>query len=84
MEEEFAEALCHFVRRALNGQDGVYIQGAARILDARNHLFALLPHQATDEGADIYALADLCHLNDDMETEPDIYRALAIARHYFS
>jgi len=80
---EFAEALCQYVARELWSQDGEYIKGAVRILDARNHLFQALPHQATDESADIYALSDLCHVNDEMQTEPDMNRALGVARNYF-
>ena len=37
--QEFAEALCQYVARILWTQDGEYIKGAVRILDARNHLF---------------------------------------------
>lgn len=81
--QEFAEALCAYVARELWGQDGEYIQGAVRILDARNHLFLSLPHQTTDESVDIYALSDLCHVNENLVTEPDMNRALGIARNYF-
>jgi len=81
--QEFAEALCHYVARQLWGQDGEYVRGAVKILDARNHLFQELPHQTTDESADIYALSDLCHVSDDMVTEPDMNRAMSVARNYF-
>lgn len=81
--QEFAESLCSYVRQQLSGQDGEYVQGAVRILDARNHLFRSLPQQPTDEAADIYALRDLCHVDEDMRTVPDINRALRIARNYF-
>ncbi len=80
---DFAEALCCFVRRQLIGIDGEYVRGAVQILDARNQLFRLLPHQTTDEATDIYALADLCRVDEDMQTVPDINRALAVARNYF-
>jgi len=81
--QEFAEALCQYVTQALWAQDGEYIKGAVRILDARNHLFQTIPHQMTDESADIYALSDLCHVNDNMQTVPDMNRALRVARNYF-
>ena len=81
--QEFAEALCQYVARILWTQDGEYIKGAVRILDARNHMFQELPHQQTDESADIYALNDLCHVNENMETESDMNRAIGIARNYF-
>ena len=81
--EAFAEALCRYVREELREQDGEYVKGAVRIVDARNHLFQTLPQQMTDEAADIYALADLCHVNDDLLTVPDMNRALSVARNYF-
>jgi hypothetical protein len=80
---DFAEALCCFVRRQLIGIDGEYVRGAVKVADARNHLFMPQPHQGTDESTDIYALADLCHVDEDMQTVPDINRALAVARNYF-
>lgn len=80
---DFAEALCCFVSRQLTGIDGEYVRGAVQILDARNQLFRLLPHQTTDEATDIYALADLCRVDEDMQTVPDINRAFAVARNYF-
>ncbi len=80
----FAEDLCAYVGRRIADQDGAYIKGALRIVDARNHIFMDVPHQSTDEASDVYALADLCHLNEEMQTEPDMYRALAVARNYFA
>ncbi len=79
----FAEALCRHVSEELRVQDGEYLKGAVRIVDARNHLFQTLPQGGTDEAADTYALSDLCHLGDDMETEADMNRALGVARNYF-
>lgn len=81
--EEFADALCRFVGQEIVDQDGAYIEGAVRVIDARNHLFMSLSHQSTDEASDIYALADLCRLDDDMNAVPDRYRAMAVARNYF-
>ena len=81
--EEFALALCQYVERELDGQDGEYVQGAVRVTDARNLLFQTLPHQVTDEGADIYALADLCHVDEDMNTVADLHRTRAVAKNYF-
>lgn len=80
---DFAEAPCRFVGRQFIGTDCEYVRGAVQILDARNQLFRLLPHQTTDEATDIYALADLCHVDEDMQTVPDMNRALAVARNYF-
>ena len=80
---EFARALCRYVAQELRDQDGEYVRGAVTVADARNHLFMPLPHQGTDESVDIYALADLCHVDDDMQTVPDMNRALGVARNYF-
>lgn len=80
---EFAEALCQYVAQELRGQDGEYVKGALRVIDARNHCFQTLPHQVTDEASDIYALTDLCHVDEDMRTVPDMNRALGVARNYF-
>ena len=80
---EFARALCRYVAQELRDQDGEYVRGAVKVADARNHLFMPLPHQGTDESVDIYALADLCHVDDDMQTVPDLNRALGVARNYF-
>ena len=80
---DFARALCQAVSRELSSQDGEYVRGAIRITDARNHLFTTLPHQDTDEAADVYALLDLCHVNENMQTVPDMNRALSVASNYF-
>ncbi len=86
--QDFAQALCSYVAGELRMQDGAYIRGAVKILDARNQLFRTLPHQQTDELEDIYALADLCMVcsegTDEMQTVPDKNRALSVARNYFS
>lgn len=80
---EFAQALCQLVARQLQEQDGEYVRGAVKVLDARNHLFRLIEHQTTDEAEDIYSLFDLCRVDEDMQTIPDINRALSVARNYF-
>ena len=79
----FARALCRYVAHELRNQDGEYVRGAVKVADARNHLFMPQPHQGTDESTDIYALADLCHVDEDMQTVPDMNRALGVARNYF-
>lgn len=83
MTEDFAEALCRFVSQQLQGQDGVYAKGAIRIIDARNSLFATADQQMTDEAADIYAIAELCHTDEDMRTVPDLECIRRISRVYF-
>ncbi len=83
VREEFARALCQYVSEQLRGQDGAYPKGAVRVLDARNHLFTTLPTQHTDEAEDTYALRDLCHVDEMMQTLPDLNRAMSVARNYF-
>ncbi len=80
---DFVDALTRHVTLELEQQDGEYAQGAVHIVDARNHLFRTLPQQPTDEAMDIYALQDLCRVDDDMRTVPDKARAMSIARNYF-
>lgn len=83
MRQEFASALCQHVAELLREQDCAYPQGAVHVIDARNHIFVDLPTQSTDEAADVYALADLCHVDESMDTLPDMNRALSVARNYF-
>lgn len=81
--EDFVQALLLHVTSELRGNDGEYMQAAIRIIDARNHIFVSAGNQRTDESEDIYALRDLCHLNELMEIEPDLNRIHAVARNYF-
>lgn len=83
VRQAFARALCRYVAEELRGQDGAYPQGAVRVADARNHLFCTLPTQHTDEAGDVYALSDLCRVDEFMQTLPDMNRALGVARNYF-
>lgn len=81
--EEFIEALLRHVQSEIRGMDAEYIQDAIKILDARNHLFINIGHARTDEGEDVYALRDLCHLDDSMEITADKNRIEGVARNYF-
>lgn len=83
IRREFASALCRYVAEELRWQDGTYPQGAVQVIDARNHLFRTLPTQHTDEADDIYSLAELCHVDELMQTLPDLNRALSVTRNYF-
>ncbi len=80
---EFAEALCHHVAGELAEQDGEYVRSAVEVVDARNHIFRTLPCRDTDETEDIYALSDLCRVDEEMNTKPDMNKALSVARNYF-
>lgn len=83
---DFVDALERYVRDvvARSGTSADYAAGALRVVDARNHLFGDAGRHATDEAEDIYALRDLCRVDEDtLETVPDRARMAAIARDYF-
>lgn len=84
--EEFVEALYRFTAQLLMHEpDPVYSQKAVKIADARNHIFRVVEPARTDEAEDLYALADLCRLDEDtMEAVPNRGRMLRIARNYWN
>ena len=50
-------------------------------MDARNHLFRLLERQGTDEEQRIYALRELCHIDEEtLTTVPDRWRMATLAK----
>ncbi|RRD80517.1 hypothetical protein EII14_01615 [Alloprevotella sp. OH1205_COT-284] len=84
--EDFADALLSHVEAALraSGETADYSQEAVCIIDARNHLFASAGVHRTDEERGIYALRDLCALDDEsMELRPDRMRCRAVGRDFF-
>lgn len=83
--QDFVEALCRFVEQELQRDpDPIYSQKAVKIADARNHLFRIVEPARTDEAEDLYALADLCRLDEEtMEAVPNCGRLLRIARNYW-
>jgi hypothetical protein len=54
-----------------------------KIVDARNHLFRKLDNAPTDEADDIFALKELCILDDDMHLLPDMQHIRLVARNYW-
>lgn len=83
--DDFVEALLNYVNAALraSGEAADYCQEALRVVDARNHLFASAGIHRTDEEQGIYALRDLCALDDEtMEWCPDRARCAAVARDF--
>lgn len=81
--QSFASALTSHVQDFLRDHDPEYVQEAIQVLDARNHLFRTIPAHPTDESQDIYAIRDLCHVDEEMQTVPDPHRILSVARNYF-
>lgn len=83
--DDFVEALLNYVNAALraSGEAADYCQEALRVVDARNHLFASAGIHRTDEEQGIYALRDLCALDDEtMEWRRDRARCAAVARDF--
>lgn len=81
----FIEALLHYVKAALqhSGVDPDYCQEAVQIIDARNHLFRSAGVHRTDEAQGIYALRDLCVLDETtMMLVPDAARCRSVARDF--
>ena len=69
-------------KRRANQQN--YNVEALEIVDARNHLFRHAGKRVTDESENIYALRDLCHVDEmSLDFVPDRQRMAAIARNFF-
>lgn len=81
--EDFVDALYGCVNSLTGGGDATYSMKAIHILDARNHLFRVLPSAVTDESCEIYSLSDLCMMNETYEMVPDRKRMYKIARNYW-
>ena len=83
---DFVNALESFVKAELrlSMEPADYNNEAIEIIDARNHLFRNVGRQFTDEELGIYAIRDLCQVDEDtMETIPNRMKFLSIARTYF-
>lgn len=85
-QKEFIAALRAYVGAALAacGEPAEYCREAVHVADARNHLFRPAGHRPTDEAEDVYALRDLCRLDEDtLEAVPDEGRIASISRNFF-
>lgn len=83
---DFVEALVNYVKEELqrSGEPADYNVDALKVVDARNHIFRPAGKLPTDEADDIYALRDLCRVDEEtMEMVPDKGRIAAVARNYF-
>lgn len=83
---DFIDSLESYVQSELaaSGEPADYNVEALQIVDARNHLFRNVGKQATDEAENIYALRDLCRVDEEtMVIVPDRGRMAAVARNYF-
>lgn len=86
MTNDFVDALESYVKAELRtkGIPADYNNEAVEIVDARNHLFRNAGCRVTDEADNIYALRDLCCIDEEsMEMLPDRERIRRVARNYF-
>lgn len=85
-KKDFADALLRFIEAELRESDepADYNSHAVQVVDARNHLFRNAGRRMTDEQLGVYAIRELCRVDEDtMETVPDRRRVEAIAKAYF-
>ncbi len=83
---DFIDALLAYVRAEImaSGEPADYNTDAVCIVDARNHIFRPVGRRSTDEAENIYALRDLCRVDDaTMEIVPDRGRCASVARNFF-
>lgn len=81
--ENFVVALENFVRMELAavGGEEEYCHDAVQILDARNLLFRNVGRRSTDEVENVYALRELCRIDEDsFNLIPDEGRICSVAR----
>lgn len=85
-KKDFADAFMSFLKAELRESDepADYNSHAVEIVDARNHLFRNVGRRGTDEELGVYAIRDLCRVDEEtMETVPDRQRVEAIAKGLF-
>lgn len=81
---DFVNALVSFINNEMDdGEDMTYSRKAVKIVDARNHFFRKIDNAQSDESVDIFALKDLCFLDDDMHFVPDVQHIRRVARNYW-
>ena len=83
---DFIDALAAYVAERLAGGDVAPDYNVERVLivDARNHLFRPAGKGGTDEADELYALRELCRVDEDtMDLVPDRGRLERVARNYF-
>ena len=81
---DFVEAFYRFTLQEIHRVgDPFYCTASIKISDARNHLFHTSDCLQTDEAEDIYALSDLCMVDEEMQTVPNRQRMFRIARNYW-
>lgn len=83
---DFVVALERYISEELrtSKEPTEYNKDAIEIVDARNHYFRNVGHQPTDEEQNIYAISDLCCVDEDnFKIIPNVMKLRAIARNYW-
>lgn len=83
---DFVAAFERYIKEELRTsiEPAEYNKDAIKIVDARNHLFKNVGHQATDEEADVYALNDLCCVDEgSFCVVPNVMKLHAIACNFW-
>lgn len=83
--EDLINALASHVADAINRIGDIeYCQEAIKITDARNHIFQDLSNTSSDEEHSVFALRDLCRLDEEtMQWQVDKNRLRAVAKDFF-
>lgn len=85
-KNDFVGALERYVNEELRTalEPAEYNKDAIEIVDARNHLFRNVGQLSTDEERNIYALSDLCCVDEEtFHTIPNRMKLKAIARNFW-
>lgn len=86
-KNDFVVALEWYINEQLRTaiEPAEYNKDAIEIVDARNHLFRNVGHVPTDEERNIYAISDLCCVDENtFDTIPNRMKLKAIARNYWN
>lgn len=79
-----SEALISFVENEIREQyDVIYSTDCLQIVDARNCIILKLHNMQTDESNDIYAVSDLCYIDEDMRTLPNKEKIIRIVESFW-
>lgn len=86
-KNDFEIALKRYIIEELRtaSEPAEYNKDAIEIVDARNHLFRNVGHAQTDEENNVYAISDLCCVDEEtFHIVPNSMKLKAIARNYWN
>lgn len=81
--DHFIRSLSAFLRSEAGGDGLEYTHDSVLIVDAWNCVFRNVGTKGTDEEHGIYAMASLCHLDEDLNCVPDEKKLRSLALDYF-